>query len=176
MRITPLDIRKQPFRKKMFGFDPDEVNSFLEMVAGEYESIIRQHDTLATESKTTEARLESYVKIEKTLSETLLTAQRATDESRVNAQKEAELILRDARIRADQYEDDARRRVRELECELVTLKSQRDSFLARFRALLKTQMELLTIISSDLTAPAGIAHGAHDETMAEIPPALSALE
>ena len=116
------------------------------------------------------------MKIEKTLSETLLTAQRATDESRVNAQKEAELILRDARIRADQYEDDTRRRVRELECELVTLKSQRDSFLARFRALLKTQMELLTIISSDLTTPAGLGHSAHDETMAEVPSALSALE
>jgi cell division initiation protein len=175
MRITPLDIRKQPFRKKMFGFDPDEVNSFLEMIAAEFEGIIAQNNDIMTNSKLMQQKLEEYTKIEKTLNETLITAQKATDDSRHNAQKEAELIIKDAQIRAARYEDDSRRRVHELESELVSLKNQRDSFLARFRSMLKTQLDLLGIISDDLkSTPADDMKSAiesigDEETMAEVP-------
>ncbi len=176
MRITPLDIRKQPFRKKMFGFDPDEVNSFLEMVANEFEAVISQNNDVMTQVKLMQEKLDDYTKIEKTLNETLLTAQKATDDSRHNAQKEAELIIKDAQIRAGRYEDESRRRVHELESELVSLKNQRDSFLARFRAMLKTQLDLIGIISDDLKGPrtedvsSAIESGGDDETMAEVPP------
>jgi cell division initiation protein len=174
MRITPLDIRKQPFRKTMWGFDPDEVNSFLEMVAGEFESIIRLDNELQTQVKNLDQKLEHYVKIEKTLNDTLLTAQRATDDARLNAQKEAELILKDAQIRAGRYEDESRRRVHELESELVSLKNQRDSFFARFRSMLKTQLELLTVIGDDLRTTPGAGKAAREtldeeETMDEVP-------
>jgi cell division initiation protein len=175
MRITPLDIRKQPFRKTLRGFDPDEVNSFLEMVASEFEGIIKQDNELHTQVKNLEQKLDHYVKIEKTLNDTLLTAQRATDEARINAQKEAELILRDAQIRAGRYEDDSRRRMHELESEIVSLKTQRDSFLARFRAMLKTQLELLAVISDDLRGGPrsdlkSTVESIDDETMDEVPP------
>jgi cell division initiation protein len=150
MRITPLDIRKQPFRKLLRGFDPDAVNSFLEMVAGEFETLIRTNTDLATRVKTAEIKLEQYQKIEKTLTETLLTAQRATDEARANAQKESELILKDAQIRADRYEDEARKRVHDMHSELISLRTQRDSFLARFKSMLRTQLELSNAISQEL--------------------------
>lgn len=167
MHITPLDIRKHPFRKTFKGFDPDQVNSFLNMIADEYESLIRNNNELATQLKSTEQKLEQYTKIEKTLNETLLTAQRATDEARVNAQKEAELILKDAQLRAGRYEDDARRRVEAVESDLVALRNQRDSFLARFKSMLRTQLDLLTTISEDLTEDGG--PGGRDETLAEVP-------
>jgi len=176
MRITPLEIRKQPFRKKIHGFDPDEVNSFLEMVASEFESIISQNNDMMTQIKNIQQRLDDYVKIEKTLNETLLTAQKATDDARHNAQREAELIIKDAQIRAGRYEDESRRRVHELESELVSLKNQRDSFLARFRSMLKTQLELVGIISDDLKGlqtedfKATIEGIGEEETMAEVPP------
>ena len=175
MHITPLDIRKQPFRKTMRGFDPDEVNSFLEMVASEFESIIKQDNELSGQVKNLEQKVEHYVTIEKTLNETLITAQRATDEARLNAQKEAELIIKDAQIRAGRYEDESRRRVHDLESELITLKTQRDSFLARFRAMLKTQLELLSVIGDDLktgSRPEKSAIEAIDEqvNIEEIPP------
>lgn len=176
MRITPLDIRKQPFRRTLRGFDPDAVNSFLEMVASEYETIIKQNNEFATQIKSLEQRLDSYIKIERVLNETLLTAQKATDEARVNAQKEAELIIKDAMVRAERYEDESRQRVLSLESELVSLRNQRDSFLARFKAMLTTQLGLLEIISGDLkqntdTEDNGsVMEIADDETMDEVPP------
>jgi cell division initiation protein len=167
MRITPLDIRKHPFRKTFKGFDPDQVNSFLNMVADEVETLIRQNNELATQLKSCEQKLEQYNRIERTLNDTLLSAQRASDEARVNAQKEAELILKDAQIRAGRYEDDVRKRVDRIESDLVSLRNQRDSFLARFRAMLRTQLDLLTTISEDLADSDG--PGQRRETLDEIP-------
>ncbi|HMD69251.1 MAG TPA: DivIVA domain-containing protein [Chitinivibrionales bacterium] len=174
MHLTPLDIRKMPFRHTLSGFDRDQVNTFLEQVANEYEKIIRENDEFTTRIKHLEEKLDHYVKIEQTLSDTLVTAQKATDEARLNAQKEAELILKDAQVRAGRYEDDSRRRVHDLESEIISLKTQRDSFLARFRAMLKTQLELLSVISDDLSG--GAAGGrisdtstVGEETLDEIP-------
>jgi cell division initiation protein len=170
MHISPLDIRKQRFRKTVMGFDPDQVNSFLEMVAGEFETLNKKTDELSTQLKYTEKKLEDYEKVEKNLSDTLLTAQRSTDEARLNAQKEAELILKDAQIRADRYEDESRNRVHSLEAELVSLKAQRDSFLTRFRSMLRDQLALLEVISGDLAGPGAKKNAnSNDETMAEVP-------
>ncbi|NLD99533.1 MAG: DivIVA domain-containing protein [Fibrobacter sp.] len=180
MHITPLDIRNQPFKKVWRGYDIDLVRAFCEQVATEYESVIRQNSEFATQIKNLEQRLEGFTKIERILNETLLTAQKATDEARVNAQKEAELILKDANLRAERYEDEARQRVHNLESEIVALRNQRDSFLARFKAMLTTQLNLLEIISGDLKEihddpPMQIAD---DETLAEVPPqpSISSLD
>jgi cell division initiation protein len=150
MRITPLDIRKQPFRRVFRGFDPDAVNSFLEMVANEFETLLRQSSDFATRIKQLEEKCEGYAKIEQTLNETLLTAQKITDESRVNAQKEAELIIKDATVRAGMQENEVRQRVMQLENDLASLKNHRDTFLARFKGMLTTQLNLLSVISGDL--------------------------
>jgi cell division initiation protein len=174
MHITPLDIRKQRFRKTALGFDPDQVNSFLEMVAGEFETLIRKTDELSTQLKYTQKRLEDYEKIEKTLSDTLLTAQRSTDDARLNAQKEAELIIKDAQIRADRYEDASRNRVHKYDAELASLRAQRDSFLTRFRSMLRDQLALLEVISGDMgdnnRGKNLVSDAPEDETMAEVPP------
>lgn len=177
MHISPLDIRKQRFRKTLMGFDPDQVNSFLEMVAGEFEILNRKSDEFSNQLKNVETKLEGYEKIEKNLNDTLLTAQRSTDEARLNAQKEAELILKDAQIRSDRYEDESRKRVNELEAELHSLKAQRDSFLTRFRSMLRDQLSLLDVISDDMSVSAqgsqskrGNERVEEDETMAEVPP------
>jgi cell division initiation protein len=95
-------------------------------------------------------QLEKYTEIERVLNETLMTAQRSSDEARVNAHKEAELIIKDSEIRADRYESEARHRVNALESEVVSIRNQRDSFLARFKAMLSTQLNLLEVISGDL--------------------------
>ncbi|MBN2188622.1 MAG: DivIVA domain-containing protein [Chitinispirillaceae bacterium] len=150
MRITPLDIRKQPFRRAMRGFDRDAVNSFLEMVANEFEGLIQQNGTFATKVKQLEEKCESYAKIERTLNETLLTAQKLSDDARIGSQKEADLIIREATARAGQEENEIRRRIMQLENDLASLKNQRDTFLERFKGLLTTQLNLLGTISGDL--------------------------
>ncbi len=163
MAITPLDIRKQPFRKSFRGFDPDEVNSFLEMVAGEFEATVKKNSELTHKVRSLEEQLDEYKKIEKTLNDTLLTAQKATDESKVNAQKEAELIIKDAQVRANSCEEKSRQRVRQLQEELSQLTYQRDSFMLRFKSILETQLELLNSIEGELAHPSSPDSGPNSE-------------
>ena len=167
MHLTPLDIRKQPFRRVMRGFDPDAVNSFLEMVANEFETLVHQNSETGMRVKHLEEKCESYAKIERMLNETLLTAQKITDEARVNAQKEAELIIRDATVRAGEQENEIRRRIMQLENDLAALKNQRDTFLARFKGLLTTQLSLLDVISGDLHEEVAGAKNPSDEKNGE---------
>lgn len=150
MRITPLEIRKHPFRKTLMGFDRDQVNSVLQQIANEFEQLITQNDELASKVKILQDRLDRYEKIERTLNETLITAQRATDEARLNAQKEAELIIKDAQIRAEKYENKSIHAVQKMESELLSLKTQRDSFLTRFKTMLRDQLALLEVIGGTL--------------------------
>ena len=150
MHITPLDIRKQTFRRTFRGFDPDAVSSFLEMVAGELETLIRSGNDGANRLKTVEEKLQGYEKIEKTLNDTLIMAQKISDDSRTNALKEAEVILMDATLRGKEREQEIRQRIAKIENELASLKNQRDTFLERFKGLLTTQLNLLGTISGDL--------------------------
>lgn len=150
MHITPLEIRKHPFRRTFRGFDPDAVNSFLEMLAGEFETLIKQRNDSASHLKSVEEKLQGHEKIEKTLNDTLIMAQKISDDSRANAQKEAEVIIKDATVRGNRMEQETRQRIAKLENDLASLKNQRDTFLERFRGLLTTQLNLLGTISGDL--------------------------
>ena len=76
MRITPLDVRNHPFDKKMRGYDPDEVHDFLRAVAGDYEGVLRENQSLRDRITQLEAKLEELSANESILKETLTTAQK----------------------------------------------------------------------------------------------------
>jgi cell division initiation protein len=143
MKITPLDLRKQEFKKAFRGYDPEEVDAFLEIVAAEFEQISKENASLREKIESLATTLAEYRNLEKTLQDTLLTAQRATEAARTNAQREADLIVRDAQIRAEKIVDQARAQLSEIKQTIANLKMQKDSFLARLKALLNSQIELL---------------------------------
>ena len=143
MKITPLDLRKQEFKKAFRGYDAEEVDAFLEIVAAEFEQISKENASLREKIESLGTTLSEYRNLEKTLQDTLLTAQRATEAARTNAQREADLIVRDAQIRAERIVDQARAQLNEIRQTIANLKMQRDSFLARLKALLNSQIELL---------------------------------
>lgn len=152
MNITPLDIRKQVFNSKIWGYDPDEVKNFLEMIAAALETTNRDHTQDSEKMKSLETRLETYQKIEQNMQDTLMTAQRITDEIKANAQKEAELIVKDAQIRAHKQMEIAREKVLQYERDLATVRHQKAMFVSRFRSLVNTQLEMLHILETDSTA------------------------
>src|SRR5678815_1385025 len=82
MRITPLDVRKQEFRKGMRGLDPDEVYAFLATVADEYEAALNDNKALRERLLELDDKVQEYRTIERTLRDTLVTAERVTVESK----------------------------------------------------------------------------------------------
>ncbi len=144
MKITPLDIRKQEFKRGLRGFDVHEVQAFLEMVANEMEELVRENTSFSEKLKELDQKVEDYRRMEKTLQDTLTSAQRTTDELRRNAEKEAELLVRNAKIQVDHLLEEARTKIVSLRSEIASLEKQRDAFLANFKGLVDAQGKILS--------------------------------
>jgi cell division initiation protein len=150
LRIAPVDIRNQQFKKVVRGADPEEVRIFLGIVADEMERLISEDRELEQKVAALEAQVDEYRKVEMALRDTLLTAERVSSEARENSRKEAELLLRDAELKAERILDDASRRASELRREIVELRDQKDIYIARLRSLVETQLKILRFHSVDM--------------------------
>lgn len=149
MKLTPLDIKKQEFKKNLRGYDPVEVDAFLEMVADEFESTLREKNQLADEVLRLRTQLQDYLQVEKTLKETLVNAQENVAVSKQTSQREADLILREAELKAEKIIENARMKLERLKNDILVIKAQKESFARRLRHLLESQIELINVLELD---------------------------
>lgn len=151
MKISPLDIRNKRFEKRWRrGVDEEEVRVFLDATASEMEAVTREMAYLKENLKKAEASLEEYREREKALKDTLVMAQRMTEEIRSGALKEAESVVSEARLQADQIVANAHNRQSQLLEELQDLKGQRTQMLAQLRATIETHSKVLEITEQQL--------------------------
>src|SRR5262245_2566842 len=109
MRLTATEIRQQQCAMRFFrGFDPQEVDAFLEEMADDVEELTRENALLKEQLVVLEERSRGVEGREKTLQETLVTTQKIAEEFKENARREAELVLREAHLRAEKFMQDAR--------------------------------------------------------------------
>ena len=125
MKIAPLDLRRARFGSAVRGFDRPEVLRFLEEVADGYEGALRDTDRLRQEVGALQAQLAEHRQCEATLRDTLLTTQRVSAEMRESAQQEAQLIVREARGRADELTRNAAAQCQDVEREITDLRRKR---------------------------------------------------
>lgn len=149
MRLTPLDIKKQEFKRLMRGYDPEEVHTFLEMVAEEFEILQREKNRLEDEALKLRTQLHDYQEVERTLKQTLMNAQESVQLSRDNSKREADLLLREAELQAEKILEDARHKLAQLKNDLLIVRAQKDSFARRLRHLLESQLELIGVLELD---------------------------
>jgi len=152
MRITPLDIRKQEFRRTMRGLDTDEVYAFLSTVADEYETVLSDNKRLREHIVELEERLKEYRNIEENLRNTLLTAEKATAEAKENARREAGLIVREAEMEAEKAAEAIRTHTQQLRREVLELKKQKDNYLTRLKTLLESHRKVLEGFKEDFAS------------------------
>jgi cell division initiation protein len=156
LNITPLDIRKQEFGRKMRGYDPEEVQGFLDRVASALEEANASIATLEERMKEAESRLGHYRLIEQNLQDAAVTVQKSLDETRRLAEKEAELIVREAHSRAEKEAEALQSRIQHLQSDIGTLEMQRTNFLVRLRAVVRSQSDLIEAM--ELEASLGKPH------------------
>ena len=94
--LTPLDIQKQTFARGLKGYNVDEVRGYLHLIAEEIERLVRDADRLSRENAMLRGELDEHNARERILKDTLLSAQKVSEDVRANAHKEAELIVKDA--------------------------------------------------------------------------------
>ena len=107
MKFTPLDIQEKRFQTGFRGFAREEVESFLEIVSNEMEELIRENNSLKEELEVGAKMLTEYKQREKSINESIITAQKVTDEMKLNAERQAKLIISEADIQAEKIIQDA---------------------------------------------------------------------
>jgi cell division initiation protein len=149
MRVTPLDIRKQEFKKVMRGLDSEEVYAFLNTIADEYEAVLSDNKNLRERLVALEERLNEFKAIETNLRNTLLTAEKLTHEAKENARREASLLIREAEMEADKAAESIRAHTNQLRREILELKKNKDNYLTRLKTLLDSHKKMLDGFQED---------------------------
>ena len=154
MKLTPLDIQQQKFKVKWRGYEVQEVETYLEMVAEDVESLLKEYNKLKDELQKNEAQLAGYRENERSIQQTIMTTQKVSDDLKRNAQKESELIISKAKVEAEKVINDAkveaektlgnsREEVEKKRSELNDLRSKKLECALSFRNMLESQLRLL---------------------------------
>ncbi len=143
MRVSPLDIRKQVFKKVMRGADPEEVRMFLDVVASEYEKVIQDNAMMAERIRTLDARVAEFRALEENMRNSLVMADRIATEARESSEREARRVIQDAHSRSERILEDARERLQILVREIEALRGKKEVFARRFWTMIEGQIGVL---------------------------------
>jgi cell division initiation protein len=149
MKITPLEIKRQQFRKVMRGYDPVEVDTFLDMLSHELEEVLTKNKELKDKIIELDTQLKDYKNMEKTLQQTLLQAQETSGKEIANSRREATIIVQEAELKASQIVDKARMDFARVKEEIANLKARKESILSRLKVLLTSEVDLIRALEVD---------------------------
>ena len=154
MRLSPVDVRQQQFAMKMFrGFDPQEVDAFLDDVAEDYEGVLRENASLREQVGSYEERARGLGEAERALRDTLMTTQRVAEEMKESAKRDAQLVQREATLNAEKLMEEARAEEAKLRVEIQSLKRLRRQLIEELRATVERYDRTLSADLGDAEPP-----------------------
>lgn len=135
--MTAQEIQAQQFHVRFRGFDVEEVDEFLERLAGTVQQLNDEKSRLQGQLEEAEKKLKTYEKQEKAFQKAIISAQGIVDEMREKSKREAETLLAKAKAEAASLEESARLEVSDLEKEVDRLKAMRGGLRAELRTVLE---------------------------------------
>jgi DivIVA domain-containing protein len=155
--LTPLDVRRYDFGRSLRGYDPERVEQFREQVATELERLSRQIQDLEGKARGFHDQLRQFRERDKALNDALVSAQQLRTDIREQTEREAQLIIREARSAAERQAEEARSDLRRVEEALVSMERSRRAFLAQLRVICERQLaEIAAAEASPATLTAHI--------------------
>ncbi len=158
-RLTALDARRWDFGNALRGYDRARVDEFRDQVAEELERMARTNQELETKVANFLEQLRVFRDRDKALNEALVSAQQLRGDIRVQAEREAQLILREAQTEAERTVGAVQGEVRRAEEELQRLWRTRKAFLAQMRTLVERQATEIAAAESAAPPVVGAAGG-----------------
>ncbi len=145
MKLTPLDIQQQQFSMRFRGFDVREVDLFLEQMASTFEQLQRDNEALKEEILRLRREGQGLKKREETFRRAMIHSQKVLENMKENAEKQSELIIAEAEIKADKIINHAQNRLNHLQEDITELKRQRVQIEVEINAIIDAHAKLLKI-------------------------------
>jgi len=155
LKLNPLDIYNKEFKKSTFGYNTTQVDEFLDDVGIAYERLLKDLNNLQEENKSLKNKIDDFEAMEDQLQNTLDTMQGTISERIEQADNEARMIIKEARMKAEKIKENARDEVLSEKRKLEQLREQRNFFKIRFQTLLESHLKMIkedeqNYLSSDL--------------------------
>jgi cell division initiation protein len=152
--LTPLEIAQREFRRRFRGLDPVEVRNFLEGIAEQLQGLLKEGILKEERLEKLETQLETYRGRENEVKEVLFALQRMTDDMKNTTRKEAELIIKDAEIKAEALLERGHLTLGRLQGKIADLKREKALFEGKVRGAIKLYQDLLdTEAAEDASEP-----------------------
>ena len=146
----------EKFNRTLRGYDPEEVNAFLDQVIGQVEKMIsegrakdakiRELKAVELENRSLKEKLVQYERMENTLNKAILMAQKTSEQIKLNAIRESETILEDAKRNASRIVNESLLRAEKTEMEANMLKRNINIFKRRLKSIVEQQLEMVNDI------------------------------
>ncbi|TVQ03981.1 MAG: DivIVA domain-containing protein [Balneolaceae bacterium] len=149
MKLTALEIKQQQFEKSLRGYDPGEVNSFLNLLASEWEHMTGRMRELENQVDKLNDKLKHYERVEEALHETLQTAKSSAEEKLSMARRQAKLIEDKAELEAEKIIKEAYEARREIRQNIHQLVDKRTEIIRTLRSFLDNASEYVHQFSKD---------------------------
>jgi DivIVA domain-containing protein len=165
--LTPLDVRSQEFQRGFRGYDTGQVDEFKLAVSDELERLLRDRAQHEERLRSTQEQLRAYKDRERAMNEALVAAQQLRVDSRAQAEREAELVLREANTEAERILERARQEEAIVRERAAGAARQFTAYVASFRALLERHLGevdgLQRRTGPDVAAAAGSLQGGEQQ-------------
>jgi len=178
-KITPVDVQHKSFKRKLQGFDPDDVNKFLDEIIEQLEDDAHERAALQAEIADLKERISHFKAMEESLQNTLILAQRTADQTKASAHKEADLIREQARVAADKEVAHHSEAISDVRREHQRAIEACEKAKSELRSLLMTHLALLEKAVPPSLAPEMLAaskSGAPSESAPTQPQLLEAVD
>jgi DivIVA domain-containing protein len=145
--LTPLDVRKKrgDFGKGLRGYDPAEVDGFLELVAERMEELVKENLAFREKIERLGEKVDLQEGREQAVQDALVTAQELRQDVKKQASREAKLMEREARARIEGMILGSEKLLTEHQAALQELERQRERFLKAFRTLLERELDTVEV-------------------------------
>jgi cell division initiation protein len=147
--LTPLDIQQQSFKRALRGYDPEDVDEFLDKVAENLQGYVEKIRDLERKLETADEQIQECRELRHSLNEAILFAQQSAEEKIKSAAQQAELTLKEAEAKAAAVVEEAMGRIDEQKRELGRLMQVRQQFVAEMKGTLSKFETLIGLVSEN---------------------------
>lgn len=143
----------EKFSRTLRGYNPDEVNLFLDKIINQVEEIVNEskekdlkiaeYEKLKMENENLKQKLEQYERVESTLNKAIMMAQKTSEQIKIAAHDESEILIDEAKKNANRIVNEALLRAEKTEHEANLLRRNINIFKRRVKDIVEAQLEVV---------------------------------
>lgn len=148
--ITPSDIESKQFARTKKGYDPDQVDDFLDLIILDMEKLIKENKELRDELEKAHTQADKQVNTETSVYDTLEAAKSLMNDIAASAERRAEILLKNAEMEAKIITGEARESIAKLTEDGNRLRTRLEMLRGRYKNLLESELERLDFVGNDI--------------------------